>query len=104
MHDGAAEFEWRAVFIDLRVAATADAEVDRFRPVHRRLDGRGQLRAVGGRHDRQARQRAHGGDVFGGVVRGAVKPQADAGVVADQAHGQLGVGHVHADLLAAQQA
>ncbi|KAG0932242.1 hypothetical protein G6F31_016584 [Rhizopus arrhizus] len=103
MHDRAAEFERRAVFIHLRIAAPPDAEVDGFGPVDRSLDGGRQLRAVRGRDDRQAGQRAHRRDVFSGVMRGTVKAQADPGMVADQPDRQLGVCHVHADLFAAQQ-
>ena len=103
VRDGAAEPERRAIGVDLWIAASANAEVDGLGPIDAGLDGRGQLRAVGRRHHGQPGD-ARGGDVFGGMVRGAVEAQADAGVMTDQAHRQPGIGHVHADLLATQQA
>ncbi|MNY02242.1 hypothetical protein D3C86_1348080 [compost metagenome] len=99
-----AELEDHAVVVNDRIATAADAEIHRFVVGSRGFDRSRQLGAVRWRHHRQVGYRAHGGDVFGGVVRGAVEAQGNAGVVTDQPHRLRRVGNVHADLLAAQQA
>ena len=61
-----------------------------------------ELRSVGGRDHREVGDAAHDREILGGVMRGAVEAEHDAGVMPDQSHGQRRVREVGADLLACQ--
>lgn len=103
MLGGFAELKGRSVLVNRGIATPTDTEVHRLVVSRRGFDGCHQLRPVGRRDYRQVSNRTHGGDVFSGVVRGAVEAQRDASVVADQSYWLSRVSHVHANLFAAQQ-
>lgn len=89
--------------VEIRLSSSSGPEIDRPVMVDAGTDRRLELRAIGGRNDRQIGDRPHRANVLGRMVGRTVEAHGDTGVMADQPHRQCAIGDIHPDLLAGKQ-